>query len=306
MSWPHVLTLWSFDPAIAVGVALAAVLYWRGWRPFAVVDDARTRPARRWNAAAFYAGLVTIILALESPIDRLSAWLFSFHMLQHLLLIMVAAPLLILGDPSITMLRGVPLAARRRALGALSHQSWLSTIGRGISWIMLPLPAVIIFLADLYLWHWSPLFNLTLQNDTIHVTEHICFLLTALLFWSQIIDQRAVHARLTYVQRAAYTVLAAAAGNVLAMFLVFTPRPLYNGYAQLASRPYGMTALGDQQIAGAIMWVPVLLLFGAVFSILLFKALTEDERQGEAPFVLGSPYKLLPQPETTTTDWSRR
>jgi putative membrane protein len=82
-------------------------------------------------------------------------------------------------------------------------------------------------------------------------------------------------------------VLAGAAGNVLAMYLVFAPKPLYAPYANLTSRPYGMTALGDQQIAGAIMWVPVLFIFGGVFAVCLFKALQEDERQSDAAAQLG-------------------
>lgn len=299
MAWPDVLTHWSVDPAVVIGLVLAASLYWRGRRRVDVVRATRALPGMRWNAVAFYAGLLAVVLALESPIDYLSEYLFSFHMMQHLLLIMVAAPLIVLGDPSVTLLRGVPLAARRRVLGAAARQNWLHAIGRGFGFIMSPLPAVAIFLADLYLWHWSLLFNLTLKNDAVHVLEHLCFLATSLLFWAQVIDQRAIHARLTYIQRAVYTVLTAAAGNLLAMFLVFAPKPLYTAYADLAQRPYGMTALGDQQIAGAIMWVPVLLLFGAVFAILLLKALIEDERQGEAQPVLGTPYKLLPTSDQT-------
>jgi cytochrome c oxidase assembly factor CtaG len=152
--------------------------------------------------------------------------------------------------------------------------------------------------ADLYLWHWSLLFNLTLQNDTVHLVEHLCFLGTALLFWSQVIDQRAVHVRLSYAARAVYTVLTAAASNVLAMYFVFTPKPLYAAYASPAHRLYGMTPLGDQQIAGAIMWVPVLFLFGGAFAVCLYKALAEDEEAEVVP-AAGMPYSTVFAPPDT-------
>ena len=285
MAWPQVLSQWSVDPPILLLTALAALLYWRGWRPLTLVSD--RKPIRGWNAAAFYTGLAALILALESPIDALSASLFTFHTIQHLLLIMVAAPLLLLGDPGVTMLRGVRLGIRRRSLSYLTQKSWSRLAGRALARLSTPVVALIVFTADLYLWHWSLLFNLTLTNNTVHLLEHTCFLFTAVLFWSQIIDQRAVYMRLAYVWRALYGVLAGAAGNVLAMYLVFAPKPLYAPYANLTSRPYGMTALGDQQIAGAIMWVPVLFIFGGVFAVCLFKALQEDERQSDAAAQLG-------------------
>jgi cytochrome c oxidase assembly factor CtaG len=284
MAWPQVLTQWSFDPSVVLLTAFAALLYWRGWRPLALVTD--RKPVRGWNAAAFYGGLAVVVVALESPIDALSASLFSFHMIQHLMLIMVAAPLLMLGDPGVTVMRGLPLRPRRAALGYLTQHTWSRRLGRALATLNTPVLAFGIFTADLYLWHWSYLFNLTLADDTVHLVEHTCFLLTSLLFWAQLIDQRAIHVHLSYVRRALYGVFAGAAGNVLAMYLVFAPKPMY-GYANLATRTYGMTALADQQIAGAIMWVPVLFIFGGVFAVCLFKALQEDERQSDAASQLG-------------------
>jgi putative membrane protein len=291
-SWPHVLSQWSFDPPVVLGVALAALLYWRGFRPLSDTHASHRTPTRIWNALAFYAGLCTIVIALESPIDRLSASLFTFHMMQHILLIMVAAPLVLLGDPGINTVRGLPLTFRRSVLGFLSRQSWLHTVVNRLSWLRSPVPVLVLFLGDLYLWHWNRLFNLTLQNDTVHICEHLFFLVTALLFWSQVIDQRALHARLPYIQRAVYTLVAAAAGNFLAMYFVFSPKALYTAYAHPVKRLYGMTPLGDQQIAGALMWIPVLFLFGGAFVILLYKALSEDEHQAQAVPGVGTPYAM--------------
>ncbi|HEX8918454.1 MAG TPA: cytochrome c oxidase assembly protein [Chloroflexota bacterium] len=293
MSWPAVLGQWSFDPSIVIGVILAAALYWRGQHGAVHVVASRRVAARRWNALAFYAGLGFVVLALESPIDVLSADLFTFHMVQHLLLIMVAAPLLVLGDPSVTLLRGIPLSLRRRTLGRLAGNRGIRWLGHRLSWLIYPRTVFMIFLADLYLWHWSWLFNLTLQNNIVHLLEHICFLGTALLFWSQVIDQRALHPRLSYAQRALYVVIVAACSNVLAMYFVFTPKPLYTAYAHPLHRLYGMTPLGDQQIAGAVMWVPVLFLFGGAFAVCLYKALAQSEREDIPVPVGGTPYSML-------------
>lgn len=293
MTWPQVLARWSFEPSVVVGVLIAVLLYWRGTRNAVHLVDGKRAAVRYWRALAFYAGLGAIVLALESPVDTLSASLFTFHMVQHLLLIMVAAPLLILGDPAITLLRGVPLSVRRPSLGFLVRQPSIHRLGHALSWLNRPQSVFIIFLADLYLWHWSRLFNLTLQSSAVHLLEHLCFLITALLFWGQVIDQRAIHARLSYARRAVYTVITAATSNVLAMYFVFAPRPLYTAYADLTSRPFGMTALGDQQLAGAIMWVPVLFLFGGAFAVCLYKALDETEDQPDGVPVTGTPYSTV-------------
>jgi cytochrome c oxidase assembly factor CtaG len=302
MNW---LAQWSFDPSVVIGLVLAALLYWRGrhphagtrpagrWRLLSVVSETRKAPPRLWHALSFYAGLAVIFVALESPIDALSAYLFSFHMIQHLLLIMVAAPLLLLGDPAVTLLRGIPLTLRRPALQSLARRSWVRQAVRRLSLLARPRSVFVIFTVDLYLWHWNWLFNLTLQYDAVHLLEHLCFLVTAILFWSQVINQRALHARLSYTQRAAYTVITAAASNFLAMYFVFTPKPLYTAYAHIAHRPFGMTALGDQQVAGAIMWVPVLFLFGGAFAVCLYKALGEDEGETSAVPPGETPYSMV-------------
>ena len=293
MSLPAILWRWSLDPSIVVGVVLVLALYGRGMARSLRIVGGASRQSRLPQALALAAGLVAVIVALESPIDYLSGSLFTFHMIQHLLLIMVAAPLLLLGDPGVTMMRGIPLRFRRSVLRAGSRRPWVRRIARMAARIGSPRGVFIIFVGDLYLWHWSWLFNLTLQNATVHLTEHLCFLVTALLWWGQVIDQRAMHARLSYAQRAVFTVLTAGASNILALYFVFAPQPLYSAYADLKSRTYGMTVLGDQQIAGAIMWVPVLFVFGGAFAVCLYKALAEDERNPVTSPLGGIPYTTV-------------
>lgn len=267
---------------------LTGVLYLLGLR-----TGRPGKPHPGWRSACFYAGLLTIFLALESPIDGLDGQLFWVHMVQHLLLIMVAAPLLVLGDPALPILRSSPLGPRRRVLKAVTTQSWTHRLASVTSRVASPWPAATIFLLDLYLWHWNLLFNLTLQNYAVHIVEHLCFLLTAVLLWSQVIEQRPVHLRLSYLQRAAYVVIVGAAGNLLAMYFVFTPQPLYSQYVRLSPRPFGMTALMDQQLAGALMWVPVLFVFAIAFSVLLYRWLGEEEALGSRAQPVAPAYRLL-------------
>lgn len=292
MAWPAILTQWKADPSILLGAALAAVLYWRGWRPWA--PRAAGSGRRGWQAAAFYSGLLLVVLALESPLDALGARLFAFHTIEHLVLIMVASPLLVLGDPGLTILRGVPLATRRTLLGAVAGRSWLH---RATTWLLhtfrSPAVALALFLGTLYLWHVSLLFNLALRNTAVHAIEHGTFLVTAILFWGQLIDQRALSSRMSYVQRCVYTLVTAAASNGLALYFVFIPRPVYTGYTHLPTRLYGMSPLTDQQIAGAIMWVPVLFIFGGAFVICLYQALRDDEGEREVLATGTTPYSLV-------------
>src|SRR5579884_1466069 len=180
---------------------------------------------------------------------------------------------------------------RRRFLRLVTQQPWSRDAGAVLAFLTSPWTAALVFLVDLYLWHWDVLFNLTLRNQAVHDLEHVCFLSTALLLWSQIIDQKPIHARMTYLARAGYILLVGAAGNLLAMYFVFAQRPLYAQYANLFPRPFGMGALMDQQLAGALMWVPVLFVFAIAFCICLYKWLGDEQRSTEVGTVPA--YRLL-------------
>lgn len=290
------LSTWSFEPPVLIGLAIAALLYWRGLRGLSLGVVGRRPAMRPWQVLAFYAGLLTVVIALESPIDGYNGELFWAHMLQHLLLIMVAAPLLALGDPAVPLVRGIPLGIRRRALGAAARQAWVHRLGHVLSRLGRPAPVFVIFIVDLYLWHWNTLFTLTLQNQAVHDLEHICFIGSALLLWSQIIEVRSMRSPLTYGQRAIYSVLTAFSSNLLAMYFVFAPRPVYGAYAAVAHRPFGISAVADQQLAGAMMWVPVLFLFGGAFAVCVFKWLGEEEAAGATGLSPAGSYSVLLAP----------
>ena len=261
----------------AVTAVFAALLFACGaGRHRRVVAPARRR-SLRLRGLAFYAALATIVAALDSPIDDLADRLFWVHMVQHVLLMMVAAPLLVLGAPWTPMWRGLSLSWRR-TLGAAYMRSpaWrlLRATGRRLA---TPVTAWFVFSADLCVWHTPALYALTLRSQAVHDLEHVSFLLLAVLFWAQVIDSPPLHARLTYPARVAYVTLGATVAWALALVLAYAPSPLYSTYAHLHSRPGGLSALADQHIAAGIMWGPGSIPYAAFVFMALYRWLAPED-----------------------------
>lgn len=204
------------------------------------------RPADTWQRdAAYFAGLLSVLVALDSPVDRYADRLFAAHMAQHVILTMVTPPLLLLGRPWPRSLRALPLRVRRPvARGLLAFRP-----------LAAPLPAFVLFNGVLLAWHVPALYDLTLRSEPVHVLEHVLFVATGLLFWAHLAPTSR-RPRLSDARRAAYGVGAIGVGWVLAVVLALAHRPLYAPYADLAHRPWGLSALADQHLAAGIMWVP--------------------------------------------------
>jgi putative membrane protein len=194
---------------------------------------------------------VALGLALLSPLDALSGALASAHMVQHLLLLLVAAPLLALSAPSSAILRGSPLALRRASghwrrrlglthgnLGVLRHPAavWLSSVG--VIWF----------------WHAAGPYDATLDNQPLHVLEHASFLVTAVLFWQVVVGVRGA-ARVSGGLGVLLVFAMAMQSVFLSVLLTFARTPWYSGYAQTTA-PWGLDPLTDQRLAGVIMWIP--------------------------------------------------
>lgn len=218
-----------------VGLLVAAVLYALG---------RRGRDKLRRDAC-FYGGLLVVVAAIDSPIDRYADRLFWAHMVQHVLLTMVAPPLILLGRPWPRSVRALPLGAR----------SVIARCLHGCRVVAAPVVAFVLFNGVLLAWHVPMLFDLTLRNAAVHDLEHALFFVTALLFWTHLAPTSR-RPRLGAVQRVAYGVGAILVSWVLAVVLGFASHPLYGHYAALAHRPGGLSALADQELAAGIMWVP--------------------------------------------------
>ena len=244
---------WSLDPPLVLLIGLA-ILYWVGGRR--TVTPERTRVARRWRSACFYAGLLVLAIALSSPLDRLSQQLFWAHMVQHVLLLMVAPPLIVLARPWVRLWRCLPLGTRRSLARSLAIGERMAPLRSATRLLGSPLPAFVLFSVVLLAWHLPVLFEATLRSEALHACEHTLFFGSALIFWKQVIPSPPLHARLLASQRVLYAVGAMIVSWVLAVVLALAPHPLYDYYAHLARRPGGISAMADQQLAAGIMWVP--------------------------------------------------
>ena len=235
-------------------VLVAALLYARGGRRRGPGRrDPRERRRRDW---AFYAGLLTILIALDTPLDPLADTLFAAHMTQHLLLLMVAPPLIVYSAPWLQLWQPLPLGFRRTVAKSVARDRWTAPLRALAKLLARPIPAWIVFNVVLVAWHVPVLYDATLSNEAVHDLEHTTFLVSGLLFWLQVIDSPPVRARLTYAARAVYVTAALLVSWVLAIVLALASEPFYSAYAHLAHRPGGLSALADQQIAGGVMWVP--------------------------------------------------
>jgi putative membrane protein len=260
------------DPPL-VAIALTAVLYARGLR----MRSGRRRGARA-EAGLFAAGLAVLGVALAPPVASLDEELFWAHMCQHVLILAVAPPLILLGRPASTIWRALPLSARRTTAHALVRGSWAAPLRVAARRLTAPPVALLLFCGVLVVWHIPALYDATLSSTAVHELEHVLFLAMGFLFWSQLIDSPPFRSSLDSRMRAVYAALAMSAGSALGLALAFASTPLYAGYAQLASRPGGISALADQHLAAGIMWVPGSIPFAAAFIIFVHRWLDETAR----------------------------
>jgi cytochrome c oxidase assembly factor CtaG len=243
---------WPIEPPF-YAVLVAAVLYWLGGRRRVSGPHGHEQA---WRTAAFALGLVSILAAVDSPLDPLADKLFAAHMAQHVLLIAVAPPLLVVSAPWMRLWQPLPLGFRRavaRAVALSPRARLLRALAHGLGH---PVCAWTLASATLVVWHLPSLYDLTLRNDTVHQLEHALFFFTALLFWGAVVDSPPFRSRLDWIRRSAFVISGMLVGWVLAVVLAFAQSPLYPAYAGLAHRPGGLSALGDQAIAAGVMWVP--------------------------------------------------
>ena len=243
-SFPGILFDWRPEPLILAGVALA-VAAWL-WMSRRVTRLHPLHPPSRWRSAAFFGGLAAIVLALVSPIEAYEGSLFSIHMLQHLILELVAAPLLIVAAPITLALRAASPPVRRQLL-ALLHS-------RIVAVVSFPLLAWVVFAAVNWGWHFSGLYDQALENPGLHDIEHLSFLLAALLFWWPVVGADPSRWRLPYPVRLFYLFLAMPQNSFLGVALMSAPVVRYPHYLSI-QRSWGPSPLVDQNVGGMLMWV---------------------------------------------------
>ena len=267
---PGVLQSWTFEPWIIIPSLLASSIYLRGW-----LELHRRIPGRFavWRLIAFQAGLLTLFLALASPLHPLAEVLLQFHMIQHLLLMMVVPPLLLLGAPILPLLRGLPRSLLRHGLGPIFASTGLQRLG---SFLTHPVVCLVAFTVSNITWHVPALYELALRSEFWHEVQHLCFLGTGLLFWWPVVQPWPSRLRWPQWTIIPYLLFADIQNTALSAFLIFSERVLYPTYAAVP-RLWGISVLDDQAAAGAIMWVPGSMLFLIPVAVLVIRLLDSPQ-----------------------------
>jgi putative membrane protein len=246
---PHDLwTSWSVEPWVILPMLLAGLLYLVGARRLARRARAH-RVLPGWRTVAFGGGMLLMAIALVSPLDPLGSALFAAHMAQHELMIVLAAPLLVLGTPVVPMLWALPIAWRRRIGGIGSRalrRPWRTVTKPAIAFVLHALAVLV--------WHVPALYQATLTSDAIHALQHLSFVATAVVFWWAMLGGGR-HRRARYGAAVLCLFGTALYGSALGALLTFAQSPWYPAYGSW-SLVWGLTPLEDQQLGGLIMWIP--------------------------------------------------
>ena len=262
---------WNWNPLILASLGLAVYGYIRGL--LRLNSAARARLFGGLRYAAFTAGIVTLFSALISPFDTLDDQLFSAHMVQHLVLLMIAPPLLILGRPALACFWAFPLPGRR-AIGRVWIRSGLK---HAVDLVMSPIFVWLLCSAALWFWHLPGPYGWALGSESVHAFEHVCFFLTSLMFWSLVLEPLG-RRRMDYGSTLLFVATFGVQTGLLGALLTFAGRPLYAAHLSTTAA-WGLTPLEDQQLAGLIMWIPASLIHLTTLGVLFVVWMHTAERQ---------------------------
>jgi cytochrome c oxidase assembly factor CtaG len=285
---------WSAPPWATLFLLLTGLVYVRGWRRLA-----RLRPTHfpRWRLLCFLAGLAAAWIAIASPLDAFGGLLLSAHMTQHLVLMAVAPPLVLLGAPALALLKGLPRAVAREAVGPFLARSAVDRFGRILTHPVTGLSAMTL---AMWGWHVPAAYELALSSPSWHEVEHACLFGAALLFWWPVVLPWPSRPQWPAWTAPLYLLAGDVANTALAAVLTFSDRVLYPTYAG-GPRLFGLSAAADQSLAGALMWVPGSLVFlvpAAFIAARLLAPSRLEHRPRAAPEIPAArrPFDLLRAP----------
>ena len=267
---------WTLDPSIVVSLVASGAVFAVG---FARLTHRASRGVAglRRQAGFFAGGWLMLALALVSPLHQAGERSFTAHMAEHEILMLVAAPLLVLSRPLAIMLWAFPVGGRQ-ALGPLGRTGWAQAAWRVLTQ---PIAATLLQAAALWAWHAPTLFDLALAHQGWHVAQHLSLLISALLFWSAMLNPR--DSRAGALGPAPLCLFATSVvSGALGAFMAFSQSPWYAGYARLGMAPFGLTPAEDQQMAGLLMWIPGGLVHAVAALVLLGRALSAQGRPAHA------------------------
>jgi len=264
----RVLGWWSWNPLVSIPLAISTLLYGRG------VEELRDHghPVRWWKPIAFGAGVLTVVIALLSPLDALSDLLFSAHMTQHELLMIVAPPLLVSARPLVPMLFGMPPRWRARVIAIVKRDA----VDRAWRALTHPFVALVLHGVVLWIWHAPMFFEGAMRHPAIHAVQHASFFFTAGFFWWGLVHGR--YGRAGYGLAVLYVFATSLHSSVLGALLTIGAKLWYPIYRDRGVS-IGIDPLADQTLAGLLMWIPAGALL-VVVALALFAAwLGEAERR---------------------------
>jgi cytochrome c oxidase assembly factor CtaG/cytochrome c2 len=267
---PHDLwRVWSFEPAVFIALSVTSAVYARGLR-IALSRARRARSSLTRESLFFISGLSILALALTSPLHAAGSVLFSAHMIQHEVLMAVAAPLLVLGRPGAPLIWGLPVVMRR-PVGRIFSAGILRMLW---SVVTRPFVAFLLHGAAIWVWHAPQLYDASVTSNTVHVVQHSAFLFTAIFFWWSVFpsdSRKGVHG-----YGVLYLFLTVIHTTLLGALLSLADAPLYPVYHDALTLPWGLSALQDQQLGGLIMWVPGGIVYLAAALWLMLRLIRES------------------------------
>ena len=251
---------------LTLTIFLMVLVYLRGWLR---LRSTSLNAVTSWRAFSFLLGLFLIWVAMASPLAAFDKQLLTVHMVQHLLLMTLAPPLIWLGAPVMPLLRGLP-EPFMQVVGRLFRSAAVQRLGR-----VLGQPAFcwLAATAALVVWHVPAVFTLGLKSGAWHMVEHASFLVTGLLFWWPVIQPWPSVAQWPELSIILYLFLATLPCDILSGFLVFCDRVVYPVYFA-ASQPFGLSAVADQQCAGALMWTCITVVYLVTGAIITARLLS--------------------------------
>jgi putative membrane protein len=277
-----VLHAWSAPLALDAALLLAVLVYARGWFHLRRVFPDIFSP---WRPAAFVAGIVSIWIAIGSPLNAFDELSLTVHMIQHLLLMAIAPPLILLSAPALPLLHGLPQWLSRNVVGPFLRWSPAKWLGRAIT---NPAVAWLSAALTLLIWHVPAIFDLALRSDALHKFEHATFFTAGLIFWWPVVQPWPSIARSPRWSIPLYLFAATLPCDALSGFLVFCDRVVYSSYLS-APRVFQLSPLQDQECAAALMWVCVTIIFLVPAVIVTLQLLSPPKNRSRAETSAPSP-----------------
>lgn len=279
------LRSWDLRFEVILIILFAGFIFVRGWwllrkRTLHRAGKNRWQAGASWRPVAYLGGLILLGIALMSPIDVLGSHLFTMHMIQHVLLVMIVPPLMLLANPMPYSMWGLPAAARKKvgswfSAGARLRRILKAITGAGLIWIA--------YVIVIWGWHDPTAYSFALENSLAHDLEHISFLVVASAFWWHIIGAGPrLHRRLSPAARFAYTLSAIPPIMIAGIVIAFSIDPIY-AYYEAMPRLWGLSIMDDQRIAGVIMWVPGSMMYMVAALILVARWLQKEETKPWLP-----------------------